>query len=186
MSEKELQRQKMYVLDTNVLLHDPRAIFSFKGAHVGVPLLVLEELEKFKKETSERGKNAREFVRQLDKLRKEGSLTDGVHLEGGCILKILFAYSSLPISPSLNVNLADNEIIFTALAVQRSGTPVIFITKDLNARVKADVLGMDSQDYLKGHVPKDEFFKGWVRLLVPAIQLKKEIPDDLQELEKEY
>ena len=186
MSEKELQRQKMYVLDTNVLLHDPRAIFSFKGAHVGVPLLVLEELEKFKKETSERGKNAREFVRQLDKLRKEGSLTDGVHLEGGGILKILFADSSLPISPSLNVNLADNEIIFTALAVQRSGTPVIFITKDLNARVKADVLGMDSQDYLKGHVPKDEFFKGWVRLLVPAIQLKKEIPDDLQELEKEY
>lgn len=186
MSEKELQRQKMYVLDTNVLLHDPRAIFSFKGAHVGVPLLVLEELEKFKKETSERGKNAREFVRQLDKLRKEGSLTDGVHLEGGGILKILFADSSLPISPSLNVNLADNEIIFTALAVQRSGTPVIFITKDLNARVKADVLGIDSQDYLKGHVPKDEFFKGWVRLLVPAIQLKKEIPDDLQELEKEY
>ena len=65
----------------------------------------------FKKETSERGKNAREFVRQLDKLRKEGSLTDGVHLEGGGILKILFADSSLPISPSLNVNLADNEII---------------------------------------------------------------------------
>lgn len=186
MSEKELQRQKMYVLDTNVLLHDPRAIFNFNGAHVGVPLLVLEELEKFKKETSEKGRNAREFVRQLDKLRTEGSLTEGVDLESGGKLKILFTDNSLPMSSSLNIDLADNEIIFTALAVKLSGTPVTFITKDLNARVKADVLGIHSEDYLKGHVPKDEFFKGWVRLLVPALQLKKEIPDDLLELQKEY
>ncbi|MCF7899881.1 hypothetical protein K9K77_00025 [Candidatus Babeliales bacterium] len=173
MSEKELQHQKMYVLDTNVLLHDPRAIFNFNGAHVGVPLLVLEELEKFKKETSERGRNAREFVRQLDKLRTEGSLTEGVDLESGGKLKILFTDNSLPMSSSLNIDLADNEIIFTALAVKLSGTPVTFITKDLNARVKADVLGIHSEDYLKGHVPKDEFFKGWVRLLVPPLQLKK-------------
>lgn len=186
MSEKKMQHEKMYVLDTNVLLHDPRAIYSFQGASIGVPILVLEELEKFKKETSERGKNAREFIRQLDKVRKDGSLAQGVTLENGATLKILFVPDNLPTHPSLSMALADNEILFTVLGVQKSGTQVVFITKDLNARVKADVLGLESEDYLKGHVPKDEFFKGWVRLLVPSIQLKKEIPDDLAELQKEY
>lgn len=178
--------QKMYILDTNVLLHDPRAIFNFPYASVGIPIIVLEELENFKKETSERGKNARDFVRYLDELRKKGSLGEGVKLPEGGSVKVLFAPEEVPHFSSLNLDLADNEILLTAVAIQKTGIEVKFISKDLNARVKADVLGLESEDYLKGYVPRDEFYKGWVRLLVPSVQLKKEVPDDLQELSSEY
>jgi len=186
MSAKNQSTQKMYILDTNVLLHDPRAIFNFPHATVGIPIVVLEELENFKKETSERGKNAREFVRYLDELRKEGSLGKGVPLPEGGRIQVLFAPEEVPYISSLNLDLADNEILLTAVAIKKSGQAVKFISKDLNARVKADVLGLESEDYLKGYVPRDEFYKGWVRLLVPSVQLKKEIPDDLKELSSEY
>lgn len=177
--------QKMYILDTNVLLHDPRAMFSFSGAMVGIPIMVLEELEQFKKESSGRGKNAREIVRYLDILRKEGSLKDGVKTEDGSTIRVLFTPDNVPVNSSLSVDLVDNEILLTAAGYQNEGYDVRFISKDLNARVKADVLGLESEDYLKGYVRRDEFYKGWVRLKVPAVQLKQEIPDDLKQLAKE-
>jgi len=176
----------MYVLDTNVLLHDPRAIFSFEKAFVAIPIVVLEEMDKFKIESSERGKNAREFIRYLDNLRQKGSLKNGVSLENGGTLQILFTPDGIPVQSPLNVDLVDNEILLSAAALQDQGYDVQFISKDLNARVKADVLGVKSQDYLKGSVPRDEFYKGWLRLLVPAVQLKKDVPDDLIEFAKNY
>lgn len=177
--------KKLYILDTNVLLHDPRAMFSFEGASVGIPIMVLEELEQFKKETSGRGKNARDIVRYLDSLRKDGSLSEGVKTESGSIIRVLFTPDNVPVNSSLSVDLVDNEILLTAAGYQNQGYDVRFISKDLNARVKADVLGLESEDYLKGYVRRDEFYKGWVRLKVPAVQLKQEIPDDLKQLAKE-
>ncbi len=186
MSSEQMTQGKVYILDTNVLLHDPRAFLNFPQGTVGISIVVLEELEKFKKESSERGKNAREVVRFLDDLRQEGSLSKGVLLSTGGIVQVLFTPSDIPIITSLNMALADNEILLSALALKQRGYDVKFISKDLNARVKADVLGLASEDYLKGYVPRDEFYKGWVRVLVPSIQLKKEIPDDLIALSSEY
>ena len=186
MSDKKATSPKMYVLDTNVLLHDPRAIFSFDKSSVAIPIVVLEEMDTFKGESSERGKNAREFIRYLDNLRKEGSLKEGVPLENGGIFRILFTPEGIAATSPLNVDLVDNEILLAAAELQKEGFEVQFISKDLNARVKADVLGIESQDYLKGSVPRNEFYKGWIRLLVPAVQLKKAIPDDLIEFAKEY
>lgn len=177
--------KKLYILDTNVLLHDPRAMFSFEGASVGIPIMVLEELEQFKKESSGRGKNAREIVRYLDMLRKDGSLNEGVKTENGSTIRVLFTPDNVPVNASLSVDLVDNEILLTAAGYQNQGFDIRFISKDLNARVKADVLGLASEDYLKGYVRRDEFYKGWVRLKVPAVQLKQEIPDDLKQLAKE-
>jgi PhoH-like ATPase len=187
MSEKQPgTKKKMYVLDTNILLHDPRALFNFKDGVVGIPIAVLEELEKFKKETSERGKSARDFIRYLDEKRKDGSLSEGVQLDNGGSVKVLFPPEEMPYFSSLNADLVDNEILLNAVAIQNTGQPVKFISKDLNARVKADVLGLESEDYLKGHIPREEFYKGWVRLMVPAVQLKQDIPEDLAALTKEY
>lgn len=186
MSAQSQEARKMFVLDTNVLLHDPRSIFGFADATVGIPIAVLEELEKFKKETSERGKNARDFIRYLDEMRKEGSLSQGVSLDNGGMLKVLFQQDNVPQISSLNLDLVDNEILLNAVAIKATGQEVVFISKDLNARVKADVLGLDSQDYLKGYVPREEFYKGWVRLIVPAVQLKQEVPEDLVALQEEY
>ena len=176
-------KQKMYVLDTNVLLHDPRSLFSFSGALVGIPIIVLEELEQFKRENSGRGKNAREAVRYLDQLREKGSLSQGVPVEGGGMVRVLFAPEHFPANSPLDTKIMDNEIILTAASYQKE-YDVKFISKDLNARVKSDVIGLPSEDYLKGYVPQDEFYKGWVRVQVPAVQLKQDIPDALKEMVK--
>lgn len=183
MSVPNESKPKMYVVDTNVLLHDPRSLFSFHGALVGVPIMVLEELEKFKRETSGRGKNAREAVRYLDQLREKGNLSQGVPVEGGGMVRVLFAPEHALADFPLDTKIMDNEILMTAAYYQKD-YEVRFISKDLNARVKADVIGLPAEDYLKGYVPQDEFYKGWVRVSVPSVQLKQEIPDALKEMAK--
>ena len=175
--------ERIYVLDTNVLLHDPESIFSFKGALVGIPVLVLEELDRFKGETTDRGHSSRQVIRYLDKLRGRGSLRDGVELENGGMLKVLFAPENKVVMPAaLSYEVMDNLILMTILGLKQMGYDVQFITKDLNARVKADVLGISAQDYLKGYITPETFYKGWTHFKVPAISLKKDFPVELQEI----
>jgi PhoH-like ATPase len=181
-----MKKEKLYVLDTNVLLHDPRALYAFKGASVGIPAMVLEELDSFKKEPSDRGRNARETIRQLDMLRDKGSLQSGIKLDHDSTLKVLFIDGNQSLTLPFRLSLEDNEILLTALAYQKEGYDVRFVSKDLNARVKADALGIQARDYLKERISEDHFYKGWVRIEVPAVQFKKEVPDDLLALTHEY
>lgn len=174
----------MYVLDTNVLLHDPTAIFNFTGGTVGIPALVLEELDQFKGEGTGRGRSTREIIRLLDGLRSRGSLSEGVQLENDSLVKVIFLKEPLPHTP-FKLDVKDNEIILTALSAQQEGYTVIFVSKDLNARVKADALGLQTQDYFREHISEDTFYKGWVRIQVPAVQLKREFPEELTQLAKE-
>lgn len=176
---------KMYVLDTNVLLLDPTAIFAFKKATVGIPAIVLEELDKFKKEASDRGRNTREAIRQLDQLRARGSLKDGVRMENGGTVKVLFMEDGENFNLPFKLRTEDNEILLTALSFRERGYDVVFISKDINARVKADALGLESEDYLKEHVTQDDFYHGWVRIAVPAVELKNERPKILDDILKE-
>lgn len=173
--------KKIYVLDTNVLLHDPNAIFSFEGISIGIPSVVLEELDTFKKEGTDRGRNSREAIRLLDGLRSRGSLKDGVQLDNGSVVKVIFLEHGLPNAP-FQLNIADNEILLHALSLKNRGYEVKFISKDLNARVKADALGLETEDYLKEYVTEEDFYQGWVRVQVPAVQLKGEYPAILHEL----
>lgn len=177
---------RIYLLDTNVLIHDPEALFSFKGAQIGIPIMVLEELDAFKGETTDRGHNARQTIRHLDALRARGSLREGVELDNGSVVKILFVPEDkveLPLSMSLNIT--DNMILLTAVDLKNRGYQVEFISKDLNARVKADALGISSQDYLKGHITPDRFYQGWIHIQVPAISIKKDFPPELEDLVQE-
>ncbi|HLJ30984.1 MAG TPA: PhoH family protein [Candidatus Babeliales bacterium] len=178
--------KKIFILDTNVLIHDPKAMFSFTGAHVGIPANVLEELDQFKGEGTERGRNSRQAIRYLDELREKGSLRKGVALEDGGILQILFYdESDLKKTPLIRSASGDNAILLTALAKQQEGYEVIFISKDLNARVKADAIGLETEDYSKETVSEKEFYQGWVKLSVPAVELKREFPTQLMALAKE-
>ena len=177
--------QKMYVLDTNVLVHDPKAVFAFEGVFVGIPAVVIEELDRFKREGTDRGRNTREVIRILDGLREQGSLRDGVLLDNGATLRVLFLEHEVPVTP-FKLGMEDNEILLTALAQKHHGYQVKFISKDLNARVKADALGLEAEDYLKEYVTEEDFYRGWVRVPVPAVQLKQEFPTILEELAKEY
>ncbi|HJM68836.1 MAG TPA: PhoH family protein [Candidatus Babeliales bacterium] len=183
--KKSKQRDKVYVLDTNVLIHDPMALYSFSDAAVAVPIIALEELDKFKSETTDRGRNARSVIRRLDDLRKHGSLRDGVRLDNGGTLQVIFQPESFGGDFPLSMDIADNDIILSILALKDQGKDVVFVTKDINARVKADVLGIHVEDYLKGNVEQDEFYKGWIEVAVPSVQLKKEYPDALGALLQE-
>lgn len=174
--------KKLFVLDTNVLVHDPTALFNFKNEIVGIPSIVLEELDKFKGEMSERGRNAREATRLLDGMRDKGSLRDGVPLDNGGTLKVLFLpMDKLPRIPFL-LDVNDNKILLTAFFMKQEGYDVIFITKDINARVKADVLGITAEDYLKEVISEDEFYRGWINVDVPAVELKRDFPSILDKL----
>ena len=181
-----MAHEKIYILDTNVLVHDPLAIFSFEKAYVGLPIMVLQELDHFKGEGSQRGRNTREVVRFLDMLRQRGSLSAGVGLDNGGTLQVLYPSDSIKALQALDPADPDNQILLTALAMRDKGFDVQFISKDINMRVKADVLGLHANDYLKGNIAEDQFYKGWVTVQVPSIQLKKEVPEELIDLLKDY
>ena len=176
-----MPKEKIYLLDTNVLVYDPESIFSFDDAHVAIPIIVLEELDRFKSENSERGASTRAVIRRLDMLRSQGSLQEGVKLDNGGTVQIIFLPEEKMRAP-LKLNIADNTILMTAIGLEKEGYNVQFISKDLNARVKADALGIHAEDYLKEYVAKDRVYKGWIHEEVPAVQLKKDFPDRLKEL----
>ena len=180
-----MAKETVYVLDTNVLVHDPTALFRFTGASIGIPAIVLEELDAFKREATDRGRNSREVARILDSLREHGSLKDGIALDKGGTLRVLFLEDPLPKIP-FNIGIADNEILLTAASLKEKGYSVKFISKDINARVKADALGIPAEDYLKEYVSEDEFYRGWIRLQVPSVQLKQDMPKDLELLPEQY
>lgn len=159
--------KKIFVLDTNVLLHDPKAIFSFEDNDVVVPIVVIEELDKFKKDANEIGRNARQVSRILDEYRQKGKLSQGVKLEGGGCLRVELNHQSPEHLPSeLIATKADNRILATALNLKHDGLPVILVTKDTNLRIKADALGMKAEDYESDTITLDELYSGESEVIV--------------------
>jgi PhoH-like ATPase len=140
---------KTFVIDTNVLLYDPEAIQKFARHNVVIPVTVLEELDKQKKFSSELGKNSRAVFRYLDSLTGLGSgnLHVGVKLENDSVVRIQMEFKTELPKHHFSLNLNDNRIIMTAYQLQESGENVIFVSKDFAARVKAEALGIEAQDY---------------------------------------
>ncbi|HEX4049159.1 MAG TPA: PIN domain-containing protein, partial [Elusimicrobiota bacterium] len=139
---------KTFVLDTNVILHDPMSIFSFEGSRVVLPLTVIEELDTFKRSNDERGRSARFISRKLDELRAGGKLSNWVPLEHGGKLKVEIQVSDgLP--KAFSAHTKDNEILSCAQYLRKAGENVVFISKDINLRIKAEALGLETEDYEK-------------------------------------
>ena len=176
--------KKMYILDTNVLIYDPSSLYSFKTATIGIPVTVLEELEQFKSEATERGRNTREVIRRLDALRERGQLSRGVQLDNGGTLKVIFLPEERVLPHQFREDMPDNRILLTALTLKDEGYDIRFVSKDISARVKADVLGIEAVDYLKG-VPEEKAYKGWRQYDVPAASLRKDFPKQLEEIAQE-
>ncbi len=158
---------KTFVLDTNVLLHNPNAIFLLQDNEVVIPFDVIEELDKFKTGNDDLGRNARTVIRHLDKLRAGGNLAEGVPVkETGGIVRVVLPQER-PLSPGLTANSPDNRIISVAYALHREGKRVVFISKDINARIKSDTLGIQTEDFLAQKVDFEHLYTGWRELLVP-------------------
>ena len=157
--------RKHFVLDTNVLLHNPNAIFRFDEHEVVIPLTVIEELDRFKKNNDETGRNARQVIRALDDLRSKGRLFEGVNWndEGGTV-RIDRCDRSQPFA--LDLDHADNRILGVANALHASGCRTIFISKDINARVKCDALGIPCEDFEADRINTDWLFEGYVEIEV--------------------
>ena len=153
--------RKSFVLDTNVLLHNPAALESFADNEVVIPMDVIEELDNFKAENNEMGRNARQVIRKLDRLRTLGSLRDGVPIkETGGSVRVVLQPGSLD-GTGLSPAVPDNRIISVAYELQTKGQKVVFVSKDINARIKSDALGIRTMDFEKQKVDFETLYAGW-------------------------
>lgn len=162
---RQTDQHKVFVLDTNVLLHDPSSLFRFEEHDIFLPMLVLEELDDKKKGTSEVARNARQASRFLDEIISSNSLEieDGIPLQseqhqtstGKLFLQTSFVKYDLPVS--MEAGKADNAILGVAIGLknQRSKHSVILVSKDINMRIKAHAMGIEAQDYFNDQVMED-------------------------------
>ncbi len=161
-------RVKNYILDTNVLLHDPNSLLNFEENNVLLPIEVLEEIDRFKRESSELGQNARAVSRMLDSFRGEGSLNAGVKLPNGGKLKIVFEKNGHTNGNGhiFHGDSVDNRILAMAAAVQKAQpkNPAVLVSKDINLRIKADAIGLQAEDYETDRVFIKDLYTGMVEI----------------------
>ena len=162
-------KKKIFVLDTNVLIHNPRAMFTFEENTVVIPITVIEEVDNFKKGVDEKGRNARQIGRYLDELREKGSLRDGVETEKGGIIKVVLSRKvSETAKDILIIDTNDNLIIGTALYLHNKepDKEIILVSKDANVRIKADAVGIKAANFETDKINFSlEYFKAFNAIL---------------------
>jgi PhoH-like ATPase len=162
--------KKNYVLDANVLLHDPHAIFKFEDNDVVIPIFAIEEIDQFKREGSERGRNARTIARLLDEQRDRGTLANGVTLDSGGSLRISIPAKRPDLLVGLESSSQDLAILQTAIEIRDKDRDkrTIFVTMDTNLRIRADALGVASETYENQRVRDPELEQSVLELEVPG------------------
>jgi PhoH-like ATPase len=180
--------KKTFILDTNVLIHDPNSIFSFKDNKVILPIYVIEEIDKLKRSEGEKGRNARVTARLIDDLRKNGSLFEGVQLDNGGFFRVEVKgdYSHFP--SFLQKDSMDNRILAVVLKIIEDSLAldekVILVTKDINMRIKADALNIEVEDYETDNVSFDELYKGFTEITISEDDYKKYVKTGKLKLEE--
>lgn len=168
---------KLFVLDTNVLMHDPSSLFRFEEHDVYLPMMTLEELDNHKKGMTEVARNARQVSRTLDALvsnTDDDAIENGIPLsklgnkdaKGRLYFQTRMQTADLPVG--LPVGKADNQIlsVVRSLEAEQDGRPVVLVSKDINMRIKARALGLPAEDYFNDHVMEDTdlLYSGIVQL----------------------
>ncbi|WP_028561634.1 PhoH family protein [Paenibacillus pinihumi] len=162
---------KIFVLDTNVLLHDPQAIYAFEDNEVVIPAVVLEEIDSKKRLADELGRNARSISRLLDGLREDGRLHEGIPLRNGGLVKVELNHRSFVRVQEMFGDMSnDNRILAVALnyfleeqdKAEEERRQIVLVSKDVLVRIKADVLGLQAEDYLSDHtVEASDIYTGY-------------------------
>lgn len=192
-------RIKTYVLDTNVLIHDPHCIFKFDDNNLVIPIEVLEELDSIKMEqSSERGRNARWVHRLLRELLPDArAMAEGVKLSSGGTLSVVInkhlqggevkASSRMrSLKSILDLEKKDNRIIATALFVQENlPPPTILVSKDINVQLKARAVGLESEDYLNDKAPEEPEYQSFRRIKISKYELQRFASEGAFELANE-
>lgn len=172
--------KKNYVLDTNVLLHDPQSIFKFEDNDVLIPIYVIEEIDTFKRDSGERGRNARSVVRNLDGLREVGgTLANGVPVGDGGTLRVYVPDKQSVLAVALKPSAGDNAILQATLDIRDAalGRKTVFVTMDVSLRIRADALGLETEAYENQAVDPDSLESGVKEVAIS--------PEDLQRFFKE-
>ncbi len=162
-------KRRKIVLDTNVILFDALALMKFKDADIHIPISVIEEVDRFKRDPGENGRNARQFSRFVDMLREKGSLAEGVQLDNSeTTIHINSDFSVAGLPSEFNIEKADNRILATAMFLQKQSPriKVELITKDINLRIKADVMGVTANDYEPDGISDEQLYEGYQEIEV--------------------
>ncbi|MBF0552149.1 MAG: PhoH family protein [Deltaproteobacteria bacterium] len=164
---------KTYVLDTNVLLHNPGALLTFEENDVVIPFTVIEEIDNQKKRQDEIGRNARLVSKRLDELRALGRLSSGVKLNSGGLLRIELNHQDvIDFPPGLDPGKPDNRILAIAHNLGKlDGKSVILVTKDLNLRIKADLMGIVAEDFYNDRIDYQQLYSGVAELKISSTDL---------------
>jgi len=179
---------KHFVLDTNILLHNPDALFVFQDNHVVIPFKVIEELDRLKKKDDDLGRNARACIRHLDRLRAIGKLSEGVNWGklptqpnsarsagvNGKTGTIRIDVTDYPRPTAIGEELPDNHIIAVAYHLKEKGVRTVFVTKDLAARIKSDALGIKTEDFENQRVDAERLYTGFI-----TVDIEGDIIDEL-------
>ncbi len=156
--------KRLFVLDTNVLIHNPMSLSSFAEHRVVIPIVVIEEIDQFKKGVDEKSRNARQIGRFLDSLRSRGSLQDGVRMDNGGIIQVTVNKEVTDTASQLFfLDRNDNLIIGTALYCKQKypDHEVTLVSKDANVRIKADSVGLNAENFETDQVKFEEMYTGW-------------------------
>jgi PhoH-like ATPase len=172
--------KKIYVLDTNILLTDPNALYNFGNNDIVLPFKVLEELDKKKSLPDVVGSNARHTIRELDNIRKKGSLSKGVKLDKG--KGIIFVKETNPNDLPKDfefsrIDTPDNKIVAVAYSekINNQDKKVIIVSRDINIRIKADSLGIIAESYEidKAVEKRESLYSGFASMLVDDQEVDK-------------
>ena len=181
--------KKNYVLDTNVLLHDPQSIFKFEDNHVIIPIFVIEEIDNFKRDSGERGRNARSVVRNLDALRETGGcLSESVPVGDGGTLTVHVPDKKPLLSIALNPSSGDHAIMQTAIELRNANpeVPTIFVTMDVSLRIRADAFGLVTEPYENQTVDPDALQSTITEVVLSTSGLETFFKKGFVEPEDEY
>lgn len=160
--------QKTYILDTNILIQAPYALLSFEDNHLVLPIAVLEELDGLKYADGEKGANARQAIRYLESFRTTGNLLNGVTLPNGGTLRLEVNCVDVRLPEGFPDQKNDNRILKVCLGLKQEISPVILVTKDIVLRVKAQMLGIDTEDFIAEQAPEcEEQYTGRCEVFVP-------------------
>ena len=169
-------KRRKVVLDTNVILFDAFALLKFDGSDIHIPFAVIEEIDKFKRDQGENGRNARQFSRFVDLLRSKGSLAQGVQIDNqDSYVYITTDISIVGVGTDLDNKIADNRILGTALGLQKQfpRNKVELISKDINLRIKADVYGIVAMDYDSSDIDHDKMYEGYQEIQVEPAKIEQ-------------
>jgi len=167
---------KNYILDTNVIVHDPQCFYNFEDNNVIIPIVTIEELDHIKNREGMVGYHARMAARELNTLREKGSLEEGVRLPGGGILRVELNHMDTSAFPAgLDLHSNDLRIIAVARNLQQEdlSTKTILVSKDVYMILKADTFGVSAEDYTNDKITADELFKGYRPLMLSSREMNQ-------------